>query len=84
MVPLEENPAVKRFREIAKELSVVLPTSFFERAGNAMFNTIVIIDADGSTKMTFYGASFIADETGGIMAEADSDRLPLSGGDRAW
>lgn len=47
-VPLEENPAVKRFREIAKELSVVLPISFFERAGNAMFNTIAIIDVDGN------------------------------------
>lgn len=45
---LEENPAVKRFQEVAKELDVVIPVSFFERAGNAAFNSIVIIDADGT------------------------------------
>ncbi len=44
---LEENPAVKRFQEVAKELDVVIPVSFFERAGNAAFNSIAIIDADG-------------------------------------
>ena len=45
---LEENPAVKRFQEMAKELDVVIPVSFFERAGNAAFNSIAIIDADGT------------------------------------
>ena len=45
---LEENPAVKRFQEMAKELNVVIPVSFFERAGNAAFNSIAIIDADGT------------------------------------
>lgn len=45
---LEENPAVKRFQEVAKELDVVIPVSFFERAGNAVFNSIAIIDADGT------------------------------------
>lgn len=45
---LEENPAVKRFQELAKELDVVIPVSFFERAGNAAFNSIAIIDADGT------------------------------------
>ena len=44
----EENPAVKRFQEVAKELDVVIPVSFFERAGNAAFNSIAIIDADGT------------------------------------
>ena len=43
-----ENPAVKRFQEVAKELDVVIPVSFFERAGNAAFNSIAIIDADGT------------------------------------
>ena len=43
----EENPAVKRFQKVAKELDVVIPVSFFERAGNAAFNSIAIIDADG-------------------------------------
>lgn len=45
---MEENPAVKRFQEMAKELDVVIPVSFFERAGNAAFNSIAIIDADGT------------------------------------
>ena len=44
----EENPAVKRFQEVAKELDIVIPVSFFERAGNAEFNSVVIIDADGT------------------------------------
>lgn len=45
---LEENPAVQRFQKIAKELSVVLPICFFEKAGNKQFNTIAVIDADGT------------------------------------
>ena len=44
----EENPAVKRFQKVAKELDVVIPVSFFELAGNAAFNSIAIIDADGT------------------------------------
>ena len=45
---LEENPAVNHFKEVAKELDVVIPVSFFERAGNTAFNTIAVIDADGT------------------------------------
>lgn len=44
---LNENPAVKHFRVIARELQVVLPISFFERANNAYYNTTAVIDADG-------------------------------------
>ena len=44
---LEENTAVEHFKKLAKELDVVLPISFFERAGNTQFNSIAIIDADG-------------------------------------
>lgn len=44
---LEENPAVEHFKKLAKELDVVLPISFFERAVNTQFNSIAIIDADG-------------------------------------
>ncbi len=43
----EENPAIKHFQKVAKELNVVLPISFFEKAGNTQFNSIAIIDADG-------------------------------------
>ena len=45
---LEENPAVNHFKKVAKELDVVIPVSFFERAGNTAFNTVAVIDADGT------------------------------------
>ncbi len=44
----EENIAIKHFQGIAKELSIVLPISFYEKSGNTFFNSIAIIDADGS------------------------------------
>ena len=46
--PVEGNRAVKHFARVARELGVVLPISFFERAGHAFFNSIAILDADGS------------------------------------
>ena len=51
--PLSENAAVKQFTEVAKELQVVLPISFYEKAGNTAFNTIAIIDADGTILGTY-------------------------------
>ncbi|MCB2110389.1 MAG: N-carbamoylputrescine amidase [Defluviimonas sp.] len=45
--PLSENRAVAHFRALARDLAVVLPISFFERAGQAFYNTLAIIDADG-------------------------------------
>ena len=51
--PLSENAAVKRFTEVAKELQVVLPISFYEKARNTAFNTIAIIDADGTILGTY-------------------------------
>jgi N-carbamoylputrescine amidase len=46
--PLEENQAVRHFRGVARELGVVLPISFFEREQLAFFNSVAVIDADGS------------------------------------
>jgi N-carbamoylputrescine amidase len=46
--PLGENPAVLHFKKLAAELKVVLPISFFERDGNVTYNSIAVIDADGS------------------------------------
>ncbi|MBI1383470.1 MAG: N-carbamoylputrescine amidase [Rhizobiales bacterium] len=46
--PLGGNPLVERFSSLARELGVVLPLSFFEAAGNTRFNSLVVIDADGS------------------------------------
>jgi N-carbamoylputrescine amidase len=42
-----ENKAIAHFTKVARELNVVLPISFFERANNSFFNSIAIIDADG-------------------------------------
>jgi N-carbamoylputrescine amidase len=61
--PLEENEAVRRLAPLAKELGVVLPVSVFERAGQSFFNTVVIIDADGSV-LGHYRKSHIPDGPG--------------------
>ncbi len=45
-----ENPAVCRLRQVAAQLKVVLPVSFFERAGNVTYNSVAMIDADGELK----------------------------------
>jgi len=47
------NRAIRHFAPIAKELNVVLPISFFERANNVLFNSLVVIDADGSVLHTY-------------------------------
>jgi N-carbamoylputrescine amidase len=46
--PVAGNPVLERFCGLARDLGVVLPFSFFERANNAYFNSLAMIDADGS------------------------------------
>ena len=60
---LDRHPTVKRFAALAKELGVVLPVSVFERAGNAHYNTTVIVDADGR-ELGIYRKSHIPDGRG--------------------
>jgi N-carbamoylputrescine amidase len=43
----KKNKYLEHFSEIAKKFNVVLPLSFFERAGNNYFNSLAMIDADG-------------------------------------
>jgi N-carbamoylputrescine amidase len=45
---IAENKAIAHFTKVARELGVVLPISFFEKANSAFFNSIAIIDADGT------------------------------------
>lgn len=45
--PFEGHPLIARFAALARELGVVLPLSYFEKAGQAHFNTVAMIDADG-------------------------------------
>lgn len=62
-LPLDENPALARLAAVAAELGVVLPLSVFERAGTACFNTLVIVDADGS-RLGSYRKSHIPEGPG--------------------
>ena len=50
---VEHNTAINHFKELAKSLEVVLPISFYEKSGNAMFNSVTIIDADGEILGTY-------------------------------
>ena len=45
---LEEQPTIKRLQAVAKERELVLPVSFFEKSGLAYYNSIAVIDTDGS------------------------------------
>jgi N-carbamoylputrescine amidase len=45
--PLSGHPTVTHFRRVAADLGVVIPVSVYERAGTALFNTVVVVDADG-------------------------------------
>ncbi|UJW75962.1 N-carbamoylputrescine amidase [Rhizobium sp. SL42] len=61
--PLEGNPLIAHFSRLAAELGVVIPVSFFEKAGPAFFNSVAIVDADG-TVLGFYRKSHIPDGPG--------------------
>ena len=77
---IDENPTISHFQRIAAELNVVLPLSVYERAGNALFNTVVMVDADGS-RMGVYRKSHIPDGPG------YSEKFYFSPGDtgfRVW
>lgn len=45
--PFDGHPVIARFADLARDLRVVLPVTVFERAGEAHFNTLAMIDADG-------------------------------------
>jgi N-carbamoylputrescine amidase len=60
---LDEDEAVARFREVARELAIVIPVSFFERSGPVHYNSIAVIDADG-TLLGVYRKSHIPDGPG--------------------
>ena len=46
--PVMENPAVRYFQRVCASLGVVIPVSFYERDVNRLFNSVAMIDADGS------------------------------------
>jgi N-carbamoylputrescine amidase len=78
--PFESNPLIVRFAKLAAELGVVLPVSYFEKAGKAFFNSVAIVDADG-TVLGNYRKSHIPDGPGYM------EKFYFSPGDtgfRAW
>ncbi|MGG3452647.1 N-carbamoylputrescine amidase [Paenibacillus rhizolycopersici] len=60
---MEENAAIQHFRNVAKELEVVLPISFYEKKNNARYNSLAVIDADGEV-LGRYRKSHIPDGPG--------------------
>lgn len=59
----EGNTRIAHFAKIAGELGIVLPIGFFERAGNATYNSVAIADADGSV-LGVYRKTHIPDGLG--------------------
>jgi N-carbamoylputrescine amidase len=59
----EGNPLIAEMAALAGELRVVLPVSFFERAGRAHFNSLATVDADGRV-LGLYRKSHIPDGPG--------------------
>jgi len=60
---VEGHRTVRHFRALARELGLVIPVSFFERVGHAYYNSVAIIDADGSL-LGVYRKSHIPDGPG--------------------
>lgn len=59
--PVLENDAVRHFKHLARELEVVLPISFYEKDGCSLYNSVAMIDADG-TIMGIYRKTHIPDD----------------------
>ena len=61
--PVEGNEGISKFQALARELNVVLPFSFFERANQAYFNSVAMIDAGGEL-LGVYRKTHIPDGVG--------------------
>ncbi|MEA3331516.1 MAG: N-carbamoylputrescine amidase [Campylobacterota bacterium] len=61
--PLKNNLLIKQFSSLAKELGVVILVSYFEKSEEECFNSLVVIDADG-TVMDNYRKTHIPDGHG--------------------
>jgi len=61
--PVEGNETIARFQALAEQLNIVVPVSFFERSGPMYFNSVAMIDADGSV-LGVYRKSHIPDGPG--------------------
>ena len=78
--PLEGHPTIDRFCQLAREMRMVIPVSFFEKDGQAFYNSVAVIDADG-TVLGRYRKSHIPDGPG---YEEKFFFRPGDTGFRAW
>ena len=60
---LKDNKLIEHFSLLAKELGVVILVSYFEKADSEYFNSLVVVDADG-TIMDNYRKTHIPDGAG--------------------
>lgn len=74
---INTNSAISHFQQVAKELQVVLPISFYEKHNRAHYNSIAIIDADGKI-LGVYRKSHIPDGPG------YEEKYYFSGGDTGF
>ncbi|MBN8529734.1 MAG: N-carbamoylputrescine amidase [Caulobacterales bacterium] len=61
--PWREHPCVTQLAPVAQELGVAIPVSIFERDGPQYYNSLVMLDADGSA-LGVYRKSHIPDGPG--------------------
>jgi len=61
--PATDHPTIRHFQALAAELGVVIPVSFFEAAGPEHYNSVAVIDADG-THLGVYRKTHIPDGPG--------------------
>lgn len=61
--PKKDNHIISHFSDLAKELNVVVIVSYFEKAEDEYFNSLVVIDSDG-TVMDNYRKTHIPDGPG--------------------
>ena len=62
-LPAEGHPTILHFQALAAELGVALPVSFYERDGQELYNSLAMLDADGSL-LGVYRKSHIPDGPG--------------------
>jgi N-carbamoylputrescine amidase len=60
--PAQGHPTIERMRRVSAELDVVLPVSFFERAGQNHYNSVAVLDA--GEVLGIYRKSHIPDGPG--------------------
>jgi len=60
---IQSHPTVLHFTKVAKDLGIVIPVSCFEKKRNVFFNSVVVVDADG-TRKGVYRKTHIPDDPG--------------------